>query len=70
MNKTKKTQILWLKRVIGSIFVGLWIVVLYQIFHSGGSFQDQAPKCIFSTMLIFGLLTVIHKGLEYLERQD
>jgi len=69
MNKTKKTQILWLKRVIGFIFVGLWIVVLYQIFQSGGSFQDQAPKCIFSTMLIFGLLTVIYKGLEYLERQ-
>ena len=69
MNKTKKTQILWLKRVIGFIFVGLWIAVLYQIFQSGGSFQDQAPKCIFSTMLIFGLLTVIYKGLEYLERQ-
>jgi len=70
MDNKNKTTILWLKRIVGFIFVGMWLVVMYNIFQSGGTFADQAPKCIISTMLIFGFLTVIYKGLEYLERQE
>jgi hypothetical protein len=28
-------------------------------------FMVQAPYCIGSTMLIFGLLTLLYKGLDY-----
>ena len=67
--RQKKTIILWTKRFTAVATVILWATVLYTIFQSGGNFNDQAPKCIFSTMLIFGVLTGIHKGLEYWERQ-
>jgi hypothetical protein len=30
---------------------------------------DQAPKCIFATLIVFGILTAAYKGLEQLERQ-
>lgn len=70
MNKKNNIKILWLKRVVGLLFVSLWLVVLYKILQSGGDFASQAPKCIFSTMLIFGSLSVAYKGLEYLERRD
>jgi len=67
-NRQKKTIILWTKRLTGVATIILWAVVLYNIFQSGGSFSDQAPKCIMSTMIIFGVLTTIYKGLEYWER--
>lgn len=70
MNIEKNKTILWLKRLVGLLFITLWIVVLFNIFQDGGSMQDQAPKCIFSTMLIFGFLTIIFKGLEYWERSS
>jgi len=73
MNQPKQTEkkqiILWGKRAAAILTLIVWVVVLYKIFQSGGNFNDQAPKCIFSTMLIFGVLTGIYKGLEYWERQ-
>jgi len=69
-NKQKKTIILWTKRLTGIATIIVWAIVLYKIFQSGGNFQSQAPQCIISTMLIFGMLTVIYKGLEYWERTE
>ena len=66
--KQKKTIILWTKRVTALLTVIIWTVVLYRIFQGGGTFGDQAPQCIISTMLIFGILTGIHKGLELWEK--
>ncbi len=65
----KKQIIFWGKRVAAALTLILWITVLYKIFQSGGSFNDQAPQCIFSTMLIFGVLTGIYKGLDFWEKQ-
>jgi len=66
--KQKKQIILWGKRLSALLTLIIWAVVLYTIFQSGGSFKDQAPQCILSTMLIFGVLTAIYKGLEYWEK--
>ena len=73
MNRPKQTEkkqiIFWGKRTAAILTLIVWAVVLYRIFQSGGTFSDQAPKCIISTMLIFGVLTGIYKGLEYWERE-
>ena len=53
---------------IGAISV--WLILLYKIFNSGGGFHNQLPKCIFATMTIFGLLTLIYKGIEHLEQKS
>jgi len=72
MNQAKEEQkkqiILWGKRVAALLTLILWAAVLYSIFQSGGSFKEQAPQCILSTMLIFGVLTAIYKALEYWEK--
>ena len=69
MNNNKMTIIKWIKRIAGLVTVIVWISVLYSIFQAGGVFNEQAPKCIISTMIIFSILTAIFKGLEYWERQ-
>ena len=68
MNKNKTAIIKWTKRIAGLVTIVVWISVLYSIFQAGGVFNEQAPKCIISTMIIFSILTAIHKGLEYWER--
>ena len=66
MNKEEqKTLIIWLKRVLGFLAIGLWGYVIFTISSSPAPFAEQAPYCMGSTMLIFGLLTAIHKGLDY-----
>jgi peptidoglycan/LPS O-acetylase OafA/YrhL len=70
MNKEEqKTLIIWLKRVLGFLAIGLWGYVIFTISSSPAPFAEQAPYCMGSTMLIFGLLTGIHKGLDYWEKQ-
>ncbi len=32
--------------------------------------MDQAPYCMASTMLILGILTAVHKGLDYWSLQN
>ena len=66
--KQKKQIILWGKRAAALLTLIVWAAVLYTIFQSGGNFKDQAPQCILSTMIIFGVLTAVYKGLEYWER--
>jgi len=67
----KETQlrlIIWIKRVVGVTAIGLWMVVIYTIAQSPAPFMEQAPYCMVSTMLIFGLMSMSYKGLEYWEK--
>jgi len=60
----KQTIIIWLKRFVGFLAIGLWGYVIFTISSSPAPFAEQAPYCMGSTMLIFGILTGIHKGLD------
>ncbi len=69
----KETQlrlIIWIKRIVGFTAIGLWIFVIYTIAQSPAPFMEQAPYCMVSTMLIFGLLSAVHKGLDYWSLQN
>ena len=66
MNKAQKiTMVTWLKRIVGFAAITLWITIIYTIAKSPAPFIEQAPYCMVSTMLIFGLLSAAHKGLDY-----
>ncbi len=64
------TLITWTKRLLGLFAVLLWIYVIFTISQSPASFMGQAPYCMASTMLIFGILTAVHKGLDYWSLQN
>ncbi|WP_309499529.1 hypothetical protein [Sulfurovum sp.] len=66
MNKeTIQQAVIWTKRLLGFIAFLLWGYVIFTISHSPIPFMEQAPYCMGSTMLIFGLLTAAYKGLDY-----
>ncbi len=66
MNKVQQNRmIIWFKRVLGFIAIGLWMYIIYTISKSSTPFMEQVPYCMASTMLIFGLLSLVHKGLDY-----
>ena len=62
-----KNFYIWLKRAVAIVMILLWFALIVTIFRSGGTFADQAPKCIFTTMIVFGILTAVYKGIEKLE---
>jgi peptidoglycan/LPS O-acetylase OafA/YrhL len=66
--QTKSTLILWLKRVLGFTAITLWTYIIYAISKSPTPFAEQAPYCMVSTMMVFGLLSMVFKGLEYWEK--
>lgn len=70
--ETQLKLIVWLKRVVGFTAIVLWMSVIYTISQSPAPFMEQAPYCMVSTMLIFGLLTAVFKGLDYwsLQKKD
>jgi len=71
MNKeTILITVTWTKRVLGFIAFILWGVVIFTISQSPAPFMEQAPYCMVSTMLIFGLLTAAYKGLDYWSLQN
>ena len=71
MNKeTILTTVTWTKRVVGIIAILLWGYVIFTISQSPAPFMEQAPYCMASTMLIFGILTAVHKGLDYWSLQQ
>ncbi|CAA6810274.1 MAG: Unknown protein [uncultured Sulfurovum sp.] len=63
MNKEK--LVLWTKRLLGFLAIGFWLSIIYDISKMSAPFMEQAPYCMGTTMLIFGLLTATHKGLDY-----
>ncbi|WP_456394050.1 hypothetical protein [Nitratifractor sp.] len=69
-NPKKSLRILWAKRAVAAIAVFVWILLMATIFREGGGMQEQAPKCIFTTMIVFGILTALYKGLEGWEKRQ
>jgi len=67
--ETQQTLILWLKRILGFTAITLWMYIIYTISKSPAPFREQAPYCMVSTMMIFGVLSMAFKGLEYWEKQ-
>ncbi len=59
----------WLKRISAVLAIGTWGYVIFMISRDPAPFAQQVPYCMGSTMLIFGILTGIYKGLEYWEQQ-
>ncbi|MFT7879390.1 MAG: hypothetical protein ABXS91_03260 [Sulfurimonas sp.] len=48
--------------------VFIWIFILYSVMQTSAPFREQAPYCMAGTMLTFGVLTAVFKGLEYWEQ--
>jgi len=66
MKKEKQhTIVLWTKRLLGLLTFLVWWYIILTIAQSPAPFVEQAPYCMASTMLIFGLLSAAFKGLEY-----
>ena len=61
------TIIVWLKRIVALITILVWAYVMYIFLKDPAPFAELAPYCMGSTMLIFGVLTGVFKGLEYWE---
>ena len=68
--ETVFTLVTWTKRLLGLIAVLLWMYVIFTISQSPAPFMEQAPYCMASTMLIFGILTALHNGLDYWSLQQ
>lgn len=68
--ETLITLITWTKRGLGFIAFILWGYVIFTISQSPAPFIEQAPYCMVSTMLIFGILTGIYKGLDHWSLQQ
>ncbi len=63
--ETLFTLVTWTKRLLGLIAFLVWGYIIFTISQSSAPFMEQAPYCMVSTMLIFGLLTAVYKGLDY-----
>ena len=68
--ETVMTLILWTKRVLGFIAFIMWGYIIFTISQSPAPFIEKAPFCMVSTMLIFGVLTGIYKGLDHWSLQN
>ena len=70
MNKEQQhILILWLKRIAAVCTIAVWAFMIYTFLKDPAPFSELVPYCMGSTMLIFGVLTGIFKGLEYWEAQ-
>jgi len=63
--ETSLLLITWTKRLLGFIAFLVWGFVIFTISQSQAPFIEQAPYCMGSTMLLFGLLTAAYKGLDH-----
>jgi peptidoglycan/LPS O-acetylase OafA/YrhL len=68
--ETSLSLIIWTKRALGLIAFFLWGYVIVTISQSPAPFIEQAPYCMGSTMLIFGVLTAVYKGLDHWSLQN
>ncbi|WP_223899386.1 hypothetical protein [Sulfurovum sp. TSL1] len=62
--------ITWTKRLLGLTAFFVWGYVIFTISRSPAPFMEQAPYCMGSTILIFGLLTAAYKGLDHWSLQN
>ena len=65
--QTQLNPIKWLKRIAAVTTIGIWIYVMTLFLKNPAPFSELVPYCMGSTMLIFGMLTGVFKGLEYWE---
>lgn len=69
MTSNKKENLIiiikWTKRFFAIGGTIAWIIIIYTISTSTMDFNEQAPYCMGSTMLIFMILNGIYKGLDY-----
>ena len=65
--KQQRQLIGWLKRISAVLTIGVWLYVITIFLNDPAPFSELVPYCMGSTMLIFGILTGIYKGLEYWE---
>ena len=65
----QRNLILWIKRIAAVTTIAVWTYVMVIFLKDPAPFAELAPYCMGSTMLIFGVLTGIFKGLEYWEQQ-
>jgi len=66
---TQRKLIIWLKSVLAAAAFLVWISILYTITQSAAPFSEQVPYCMAGTMLTFGILTALFKGLDYWQTQ-
>ena len=64
--ETLFTLVTWTKRLLGLIAFLVWGYIIFTISQSSAPFMEQAPYCMVSTMLIFGLLKALKGVLDYL----
>ena len=70
MKKEKSILLIrWIKRLLGVITFLVWGYIVFTISRSPVPFEEQVPYCMGSTILIFGVLTALFKGIEYWEKQ-
>jgi len=75
-------MIIWLKRIAAALTIFIWLYAMVTFLKDPAPFADLVPYCkdpapfadlvpycMGSTMLIFGVLTMVYKGLEYWEKQ-
>ena len=69
----ESTQLLimikWMKRVSAVAAIAVWLYAIAVFVKDPAPFAELVPYCMGSTMLIFGILTGVFKGLEYWEAQ-
>ena len=63
----QRNLIIWLKRIAAFTTIAVWVYVMYIFLKDPAPFAELAPYCMGSTMLIFGVLSGVFKGLEYWE---
>lgn len=68
--KTLLTLVIWIKRALGLMAFLTWGYVIFTISRSPAPFMEQVPYCMVSTMLIFGILSMLYKGLDYWQLQN
>lgn len=68
--KTLVMLVTWIKRTLGLTAILIWGYVIFAISQSPAPFSEQAPYCMVSTMLIFGILSMLYKGLDYWSLQN
>ena len=64
-SETKERTVQWAKIILGIATGIIWISAIIIIYRSFDTFEEEAPYCIVSTMVIFGISTALFKGLDY-----
>jgi hypothetical protein len=66
MDKQQKEKIANLGiRITTALTIAIWIYIIIKIASMDKSFIAQAPYCILSTFVIFGLLSLTQKAIKW-----